>query len=57
MQAVSTRGHLCLLQCAAPGLTGPGLACIRQKLARLRDLKRVAPSHITEPDTDARVIA
>jgi hypothetical protein len=29
----------------------------RLKLARLRDLKRVAPSHITEPDTDARVIA
>ena len=29
----------------------------RRKLARLRDLKRVAPSHITEPDTDARVIA
>ena len=29
----------------------------RQKLARLHDLKRVTRPHITEPDTDARIIA
>ena len=29
----------------------------RRKLARLHDLGRVTPSHITEPDTDARIIA
>ena len=29
----------------------------RRKLARLHDLGRVTPSHLTEPDTDARVIA
>lgn len=29
----------------------------RRKLARLHDLGRVTPSHITEPDTDARITA
>jgi hypothetical protein len=29
----------------------------RRKLARLHDLNRNTPSHVTEPDTDARIIA